>query len=257
MPASSAKAKQSQRASCSAARRSSTTTRPSRWWSPRPSSRRAPRPSSIRVDYVRDDGRFDLAAQIDVRPAAGGDSGEGSARRRCTGSATSRARSRPRRSRSTQTYTTPDQSHAMMEPHATIAAWQGDALTLWTSNQMIAWAARDIGETLLHPEGEDPRHLALHRRRLRREAVDPQRRGDGGARRARGGAAGQGRAGAAADASTTPRIVRRRSSASASARPRTARSPRSRTRAGRATCPAAGRRRRSSRRGCSTRARIA
>ena len=38
------------------------------------------------------------------------------------------------------TYTTPDQSHAMMEPHATIAAWEGDKLTLWTSNQMIDWA---------------------------------------------------------------------------------------------------------------------
>jgi xanthine dehydrogenase YagR molybdenum-binding subunit len=27
------------------------------------------------------------------------------------------------------TYTTPDQSHAMMEPHASIAAWEGDKLT--------------------------------------------------------------------------------------------------------------------------------
>ncbi|MET0361590.1 MAG: aldehyde oxidoreductase molybdenum-binding subunit PaoC [Sphingobium sp.] len=38
------------------------------------------------------------------------------------------------------TYKTPDQSHMMMEPHATIAAWSDDgSLTLWTSNQMIAW----------------------------------------------------------------------------------------------------------------------
>jgi xanthine dehydrogenase YagR molybdenum-binding subunit len=29
----------------------------------------------------------------------------------------------------------------MMEPHASIAAWEGDKLTLWTSNQMIAWAS--------------------------------------------------------------------------------------------------------------------
>ena len=41
-----------------------------------------------------------------------------------------------------ETYTTPDESHAMMEPHATIAAWEGDKLTLWTSNQMIAWGKR-------------------------------------------------------------------------------------------------------------------
>ena len=47
------------------------------------------------------------------------------------------------------TYTTPDQSHAMMEPHASIASWSGDQLTLWTSNQMIAWAVRDTAETLL------------------------------------------------------------------------------------------------------------
>ena len=46
------------------------------------------------------------------------------------------------------TYTTPDQSHAMMEPHASIAAWDGDQLTLWTSNQMIAWGAGDVARTL-------------------------------------------------------------------------------------------------------------
>jgi xanthine dehydrogenase YagR molybdenum-binding subunit len=50
------------------------------------------------------------------------------------------------------TYTTPDQSHAMMEPHATLAAWDGDKLTVWTSNQMIAWAVRDLSETLLIPK---------------------------------------------------------------------------------------------------------
>lgn len=51
-----------------------------------------------------------------------------------------------------QTYTTPDQSHAMMEPHATLAAWQGDQLTLWTSNQMVAWSVGDIAETLGLPK---------------------------------------------------------------------------------------------------------
>src|SRR5437764_8071129 len=30
------------------------------------------------------------------------------------------------------TYTTPDQSHCMMEPHASLAVWQGDKLTLYT-----------------------------------------------------------------------------------------------------------------------------
>lgn len=46
------------------------------------------------------------------------------------------------------TYTTPDQSHAMMEPHATVAAWNGDRLSLWTSNQMIAWSVGDVAKTL-------------------------------------------------------------------------------------------------------------
>jgi xanthine dehydrogenase YagR molybdenum-binding subunit len=46
------------------------------------------------------------------------------------------------------TYTTPDQSHAMMEPHASIAAWDGDQVTVWTSNQMIAWGRRDLATTL-------------------------------------------------------------------------------------------------------------
>lgn len=46
------------------------------------------------------------------------------------------------------TYHTPDQAHAMMEPHATIAAWEGDQLTLWTSNQMINWGRGDVARTL-------------------------------------------------------------------------------------------------------------
>jgi xanthine dehydrogenase YagR molybdenum-binding subunit len=45
-------------------------------------------------------------------------------------------------------YTTPDQSHAMMEPHASIAAWDGDALTVWTSSQMIDWWRSDLATTL-------------------------------------------------------------------------------------------------------------
>ena len=40
----------------------------------------------------------------------------------------------------------------MMEPHSTTAAWKGDKLTLWTSNQMINWAVRDMSETLGMPK---------------------------------------------------------------------------------------------------------
>jgi xanthine dehydrogenase YagR molybdenum-binding subunit len=50
------------------------------------------------------------------------------------------------------TYTTPDQSHAMMEPHSSIAKWDGDKLTLYTSNQMINWGKKDLAKTLGIPE---------------------------------------------------------------------------------------------------------
>lgn len=49
-------------------------------------------------------------------------------------------------------YTTPDQSHAMMEPHASIAQWEGDKLTVYTSNQMINWGKKDLAKTLGIPE---------------------------------------------------------------------------------------------------------
>lgn len=45
-------------------------------------------------------------------------------------------------------YTTPDQSHSMMEPHASVAAWEGDELTVWTSSQMIDWWRTDLATTL-------------------------------------------------------------------------------------------------------------
>lgn len=51
-----------------------------------------------------------------------------------------------------QTYTTPDQSHAMMEPHASLAAWEGDKLTIWTSNQMVDWGVTDLAQTLGIPK---------------------------------------------------------------------------------------------------------
>jgi xanthine dehydrogenase YagR molybdenum-binding subunit len=50
------------------------------------------------------------------------------------------------------TYTTPDQSHMMMEPPASIAAWDGDNLTVWTSHQMVDWARSDLAETLGIPK---------------------------------------------------------------------------------------------------------
>ncbi|MEA2801125.1 MAG: xanthine dehydrogenase YagR molybdenum-binding subunit, partial [Rhodospirillaceae bacterium] len=49
------------------------------------------------------------------------------------------------------TYTTPLQSHAMMEPHATQAAWEGDKLILHTSNQMLNQGQAAVARTLKIP----------------------------------------------------------------------------------------------------------
>jgi xanthine dehydrogenase YagR molybdenum-binding subunit len=49
------------------------------------------------------------------------------------------------------TYTTPLQSHAMMEPHATLAMWEGDKLILYTANQMLNQGQKAIARTLKIP----------------------------------------------------------------------------------------------------------
>jgi xanthine dehydrogenase YagR molybdenum-binding subunit len=49
------------------------------------------------------------------------------------------------------TYTTPLQSHAMMEPHATIAAWDDDKLILHTANQMLNQGQQVVATTLKMP----------------------------------------------------------------------------------------------------------
>ncbi len=50
------------------------------------------------------------------------------------------------------TYTTPDQSHVDDGAARHHRAWDGDKLTLWTSNQMIAWGEGDLAETLGIPQ---------------------------------------------------------------------------------------------------------
>src|SRR6202051_4642988 len=49
------------------------------------------------------------------------------------------------------TYATPLQSHAMMEPHATLATWDGDKLILHTANQMLSQGQKTIATTLKIP----------------------------------------------------------------------------------------------------------
>ncbi|GGE02850.1 oxidoreductase [Aureimonas endophytica] len=50
-----------------------------------------------------------------------------------------------------ETYTTPDQSHAMIEPHASMAVWDDDRVTVWTSNQMVNWGVGELAKSLNMP----------------------------------------------------------------------------------------------------------
>lgn len=102
--------------------------------------------SLIRVDYQREQGRFDLAAAAGSAPPVGGDSGEGSGAPPVKGFGDFEGGFAAAAVKLDATYTTPDESHAMMEPHATTASWEGDKLTLWTSNQMITWGKGSIAK---------------------------------------------------------------------------------------------------------------
>ncbi|SED10469.1 aldehyde oxidoreductase molybdenum-binding subunit PaoC [Bradyrhizobium erythrophlei] len=106
----------------------------------------------IRVEYAPADGRFDLEEALKTAPLANDPN--------------SPEKDAPPESRTgdfeqafaqapvklDELYTTPDQSHSMMEPHASIAAWNGDKLTVWTSNQMIDWGRTDLATTLGIPK---------------------------------------------------------------------------------------------------------
>jgi xanthine dehydrogenase YagR molybdenum-binding subunit len=50
-----------------------------------------------------------------------------------------------------ETYTTPIQAHAQMEPHAALAWWQGDKLNLFMAVQLLKATQRSIAETLMMP----------------------------------------------------------------------------------------------------------
>ena len=110
--------------------------------------------SLIRVDYARTKGQYDLASHADTAPLEGGSSSEGSAAPPIdrVGDFAGAFKAAP--VKIDQHYTTPDQTHAMMEPFATIAAWEGDSLTLWTANQMINWGKGDVARTLGIPQSK-------------------------------------------------------------------------------------------------------
>lgn len=102
----------------------------------------------VRIDYTRADGRYDLEKAV---PTATEPKGDANADTR-TGDFESAFAAAP--VQFDGRYTTPDQSHAMMEPFATTAVWNGDNLTLWTANQMIDWGRGDVARTLGIPKAK-------------------------------------------------------------------------------------------------------
>ena len=103
----------------------------------------------VRIEYERTPGRFDLAAAKSSAPLAKPSDFGGTPESRI-GDFDGAFASAP--VQLDATYTTPDQSHAMMEPHASIAEWKGDKLTIWTANQMIDWSVGDMAKTLGIPK---------------------------------------------------------------------------------------------------------
>ena len=101
----------------------------------------------IVIDYARTAGRFDLEKELKGAPLH---SEKGKPPVTKIGDFDAAFGSAP--VKLDATYTTPDHSHAMMEPHATTAKWDGDKVTLYTSNQMIAWSKGDVAKTLGIPK---------------------------------------------------------------------------------------------------------
>ncbi|SEL58288.1 xanthine dehydrogenase, molybdenum binding subunit apoprotein [Pseudoxanthomonas sp. GM95] len=101
----------------------------------------------VKVDYARKPGAFDLAAARDgaKMPETGPSDAD-----TAVGDFAGAFAAAP--VQLDATYTTPDHAHAMMEPHASIATWEGDKVTIWTSNQMIAWGVGDVAATLNVPK---------------------------------------------------------------------------------------------------------
>ncbi len=102
----------------------------------------------IRVDYAEAPGNYDLAKVAPVAPPVAGDSGEGSSAPPVDRLGDFEAAFAKAPVTIDTVVTTPDESHSMMEPFATVATWEGDHLTVWTSNQMVTWGKQDLAKSL-------------------------------------------------------------------------------------------------------------
>ena len=101
----------------------------------------------VKVSYTRSEGSYDLAtAKATGKPAKIGSGPADTA----VGDFAMAFASAP--VQLDQTYSTPDETHAMMEPHATTAVWNGDKLSVWTSNQMVDWGRTELALNLAIPK---------------------------------------------------------------------------------------------------------
>jgi len=99
----------------------------------------------VKVTYQRESGAYDLAAEkpaVNSAPESTPDNNSGDFDAAWASAEV----------KLDAIYTTPDQSHMAMEPHASMAVWEGDKVTVWTSNQMVAWCRTDLATTLNLPE---------------------------------------------------------------------------------------------------------
>ena len=95
----------------------------------------------VQVDYHREQGAWDLAHEkpsVTTPPEGTPDKTTGDFASAFSTSAV----------QLDATYTTPDQSHMAMELHASMAMWEGEKLTVWTSSQMVNWCRNELAKTL-------------------------------------------------------------------------------------------------------------
>ncbi len=68
------------------------------------------------------------------------------------------------------------ESHATLEPHASVAKWEDGRMTVWSSTQSPFVLPRRRGHGPQAGPGQGPHHRPVRRRRFRRQAGGPRRR---------------------------------------------------------------------------------
>ncbi len=99
----------------------------------------------ILVHYERSDGAFALdSASGDAYDPGAGEGGSSDSRVGTFGTAFAASPVKV-----DAVYKTPYQSHAMMEPHASVASWKDGRLTVYSALQLIASAHKSVADTLM------------------------------------------------------------------------------------------------------------